>query len=126
MHAGKDKVSKRPLSAGSLDSLETLAQFSDLNEDTRRIRKENCISLEDLRNLVFGVGHYRNAGRIDDFEVVVDHAMRIAEETGWQRLLAEFANIQGMNCLLKRKFQEALALFARATQLWTEEGVAEE
>ena len=52
--------------------------------------------------------------------------MRIADALGWQQLLAELANIQGMNHLITRQFEQAEPLFSQAAQLWAEEGVPQE
>jgi tetratricopeptide (TPR) repeat protein len=106
--------------------LATLGQFSDLAQSVRRIQEKNSISAEDLRNLVHSVGHYRTEGRIDVLQTIVAHAMRIAEALGSQRLLAELANIQGMNHFRTRQFEQAELLFSQAAQLWAEEAEPQE
>ena len=81
---------------------------------------------EELRALLVEVKSFREAGRVDDFVEVTGHAMAIAEAMGWRRLRAELANIQGMNCLLQWRLEQAAPLFEDAARLWAEEDVPAE
>lgn len=106
--------------------LAALAEIAELAEQIRRIEEQSSFTFQELRNVVFSVEGFRAVGRIDDLVQVVGHAMEIARKMGWTRLLAELANIQGMNQLIKWQPGQAQPLFEQAARLWAEEAVPEE
>lgn len=97
--------------------LTALAVIGELRTLVGAMEEHGSFTPEQLRALVVEVKSFREAGRVDDFVEVTGHAMAIAEAMGWRRLRAELANIQGMNCLLQWRLEQAAPLFENAAVL---------
>jgi hypothetical protein len=106
--------------------LTALAAIGELRMLVGAMERRGSFTPEELRALLVEVRNFREAGRVDDFVEVTGHAMAIAEAMGWRRLLAELANIQGMNRLLQWRLGQAEPLFEDSARLWAEEDVPTE
>jgi tetratricopeptide (TPR) repeat protein len=105
----------------------TLAEIKGLEERVRAIESRGSLTRSELRDLVFEVAAgFRTDGRLFDLVRVVGHAKTLATEAGWHRLVAELANIQGMNHLLGWRPDQAQPFFEEAARLWAAEDVASE
>ena len=97
-HVGDERVRPHLAALAAIDELRTLVGA---------MQERGSFTPEELRAVLVEVRSFREAGRVDDFVEVTNHAMAIAEAMAWRRLRAEIANIQGMNRLLQWRLEQA-------------------